>query len=207
MYIPHSFRGVDDESVHAFMQRYDFATIISAAASGLMVTHVPVLVRRDTEGLVIAGHLARGNSHWQFMDGTIAGLAMFSGPHGYISPGWYTHFPAVPTWNYTVVHAHGTPRVRDDRRFVEAIVRELAARYESHRAQPWRLDDQPAEFSDKMLGGIVGFEMAVTGIEAKFKLSQNRQPEDRTGAIAGLEREGTPEAAGLAQFMRDHANE
>jgi transcriptional regulator len=206
MYIPDAFKVVDDASIDAFLERYDFATLISAPASGLIVTHLPVLVRREATGLVIAGHVARGNPHWQLMDGVLDGVALFSGPHGYISPTWYEHSPAVPTWNYAVVHAHGKPRVRDDRQFVETVVNALATRYESHRPRPWRLDDQPADFGDRMLTAVVGFEMTVSRVEATFKLNQNRRPEDRAGVIAGLERDGAPGAAALAQFMRDHHN-
>jgi transcriptional regulator len=203
MYIPPAFTITDEASIDAFMQRYDFATLVSVPASGPVVTHVPVIVRREASGLVISGHLARRNAHWKCMDGTVAGLAIFSGPHGYISPTWYLRGPAVPTWNYSVVHAHGAPVVRDDRGFVETVVNELAARYESHRPRPWRLADQPGEFTSGMLAAIVGFEMAVTKIEATFKLGQNRQAEDRDGAIDGLDREGSAEAAALAQFMRE----
>jgi transcriptional regulator len=203
MYTPPAFAITDDASIDAFMQRYDFATLVSLPVSGLVVTHVPVIVRRGASGLVISGHMARGNSHGNCMDGSVDGLAIFSGPHGYISPTWYVHAPAVPTWNYSVVHAHGTPVVRDDRVFVETVVNQLAARYESHRPRPWRLADQPGEFVTKMLASIVGFEMTVTRVEAKFKLGQNRQAEDRAGAIAGLDREGSAEAAALAQFMRE----
>jgi transcriptional regulator len=206
MYIPDAFTVVDEAAIDAFMERYDFATLITAAPSGFAVTHLPVLVTREATGLVIAGHVARGNSHWQLMDGSRDALAIFSGPHGYISPTWYEHSPAVPTWNYTVVHAHGQPRVRDDRQFVETVVNALARRYESHRPRPWRLGDQPADFSDKMLAAVVGFEMKVSKVEATFKLNQNRRPEDRAGAVAGLERDGAPEAAALARFMRDHHN-
>src|SRR5665213_3683133 len=204
MYIPEAFRVVDDAAIDAFIQRYDFATIVSAAPAGLTVTHAPVIIRREATGLVLAGHVARGNAHWQAMDGTADCLAIFHGPHSYVSPAWYANSPAVPTWNYAVVHAHGKPRVRDDRSFIEAVVSDLTTRYESQRAEPWRLDDQPADFRDRMLAAVVGFEMPVLKIEAKFKLGQNRRPEDRAGTIAGLERDASPEGVALATFMRQH---
>jgi transcriptional regulator len=202
MYIPDAFTVDDDPTIDAFIQRYDFATMVTAAPAGLLVSHVPVMARREAARLVIVGHVARGNSHWCAMDGAINGLAIFHGPHSYISPTWYANSPAVPTWNYAVVHAHGKPRFRDDRPFIETVVDDLANRFEGERGEPWRFRDQPSDFRDKMLAAIVGFEMPVLKIEAKFKLGQNRRADDRAGMVAGLEREGSPEGIALAMFMR-----
>jgi transcriptional regulator len=138
------------------------------------------------------------------MDGSVESLAIFHGPHSYVSPTWYAHSPAVPTWNYAVIHAYGKPRFREDRPFIEAVVGDLVHRYEGERAEPWRIEDQPTDFLDRMLANIVGFEMPVLKIEAKFKLGQNRRLEDRAGTIAGLEREGSSEGIALAELMRSH---
>jgi transcriptional regulator len=204
MYVPEAFKVVDEGEIQAFIQRYDFATIVSCPATGLIATHVPVVVRREASGLVVAGHVARANSHWQAMDGAVECLAIFHGPHSYVSPTWYVNSPAVPTWNYAVVHAYGKLRFREDRSFIETVVGDLVRRYESQRAEPWRIEDQPSDFRDRMLAAIVGFEMPVLKVEAKFKLGQNRRPEDRAGTIAGLKREQSPEAVALAEFMRAH---
>jgi transcriptional regulator len=202
MYVPEAFRVVDEDEIQAFIQRYNFATIVSSPSTGLVATHVPVVVRREATGLVVVGHVARANSHWQVMDGSAECLAIFHGPHGYVSPTWYANSPAVPTWNYAVVHAYGKLRVREDRPFVETVVGDLVHRYEGQRAEPWRIEDQPLDFRDRMLASIVGFEMPVLKIEAKFKLGQNRRLEDRAGTIAGLEREESSEGISLAEFMR-----
>jgi transcriptional regulator len=204
MYVPEAFTVVDGDEIHAFIQRYDFATMVSSPTTGLIGTHVPVVVRRETTGLVVVGHLARANPHWRVMDGSVECLAMFHGPHSYVSPTWYVNSPAVPTWNYAVVHAYGKPRFREDGPFIESVLGELVHRYESHRAEPWRIEDQPADFRDQMLTRIVGFEMPVLNIQAKFKIGQNRRLEDRTGTIAGLEREKSSEGIALAEFMRAH---
>ena len=204
MYIPEAFKVVDEGQIDVFVQRYDFATIVSSPATGLIATHVPVVVRREAAGLVVVGHVARANSHWRVMDGSVEGLAIFHGPHSYVSPTWYANSPAVPTWNYAVVHAYGNLRFREDRPFIEGVLDELVHRYESQRARPWRIEDHPPDFRDRMLAGIVGFEMPILKIEAKFKLGQNRRLEDRVGAIAGLEREQSPESIALAEFMRTH---
>jgi transcriptional regulator len=204
MYVPEAFKVVDDAEILAFIQRFDFATIVSAPSSGLVATHVPVVVRREAAGLVLAGHFARANSHWHAMDGSVDCLAIFHGPHAYVSPTWYANVPAVPTWNYAVLHAYGKPRFRDDRPFIETVVGDLVHRHEGTRAEPWRIEDQPSDFRDRMLAGIVGFEMPVLRIEAKFKLGQNRRLEDRAGTVAGLEREQSSEGIALAEFMRTH---
>lgn len=136
------------------------------------------------------------------MDGAVECLAIFHGPHSYVSPTWYVNSPAVPTWNYAVVHAYGKLRFREDRPFIETLLGDMVRRYESKRTEPWRIEDQPSEFRDRMLAGIVGFEMPALKIEAKFKIGQNRRPEDRRATIAGLEREQSDEGIALAEFMR-----
>jgi transcriptional regulator len=204
MYVPEAFKVVDEGEIQAFIQRYAFATIVSSPTTGLVVTHVPVVVRHETTGLVVVGHVARANPHWRVMDGSVECLAMFHGPHSYVSPTWYANSPAVPTWNYAVVHAYGKPRFREEGPFIETLLGELVDRYESHRAEPWRIEDQPSDFRDQMLARIVGFEMPVLRIEAKFKVGQNRRLEDRAGTIAGLEREKSFEGIALAEFMRAH---
>jgi transcriptional regulator len=202
MYVPEAFKVVDEGKIQTFIQRYDFATIVSSPPTGLIATHVPVVVRREATGLVVMGHVARANSHWHVMDGSVESLAIFHGPHSYVSPTWYAHSPAVPTWNYAVIHAYGKLRFREDRPFIETVVGDLVHRYEGERAEPWRIEDQPPDFRDRMLAGIVGFEMPVLKVEAKFKLGQNRRLEDRAGTIAGLEREESSEGIALAAFMR-----
>jgi transcriptional regulator len=203
MYIPESFRVDDAKTVAAFMARYDFATIVTHSKDGsLLASHVPVLVRESEAGSVIAGHVARANSHWRSMDGESESLAIFHGPHGYISPTGYVTSPAVPTWNYAVVHAHGRPRAREDAEFIRGVVTELTERYESSRERRWDPAMVPAEYYDKLLGAIVGFEMQIVRLEAKFKLGQNRSADDRNGVITALEQEQAPAARELAEFMK-----
>ena len=205
MYIPEAFKVVDEAAIVSFIQQYDFATIVSSSPS-LFATHAPVVVRGGgTSPLVVSGHFARANPHWKVMDGSAESLVIFNGPHSYVSPTWYANAPAVPTWNYAVVHAHGKPRFREDHDFLKTVLVELVRRYEGDRQpKPWRIEDQPPEFNDRMLAGIVGFEMPVLKVEAKFKLGQNRRLEDRKGAIAGLESENSPQGLALANFMRSH---
>jgi transcriptional regulator len=202
MYLPASFSLDDEVTIEAFIGQYDFATVVTASSSGPIVTHAPLIARRGPEGgLVLVGHVARANDHWRAMDGASPAVAIFHGPHGYVSPTWYASGPAVPTWNYAVVHAHGKPRAADDDSFTEAAVSELVAKYEVG-PDAWRIDDLPTDFRDDLMAAIVGFEMPVERLEAKFKLSQNRSDDDRAGAIAGLQRRSSGEASALADLMR-----
>jgi transcriptional regulator len=202
MYMPEPFKVLDEGEIRSFMDEYDFATLVSAPPQGLIATHLPVVVGRDESGLVIAGHVARANPHWEIMNGSEESFVIFQGPHAYVSPTWYKNAPAVPTWNYAVIHAYGKPTFRDDREFVETVLRELVQKHESGRTAPWRIEDQPADFHERMLAHIVGFEMPVLKIEAKFKLGQNRRLEDRIGTVEGLERDVSAGGLALAAFMR-----
>jgi transcriptional regulator len=204
-YIPEHFRVSDEQTLREFMQAHDFATMVSPSPEGLVTSHLPVLVRPAGATLMIAGHLARANPHWRLMNGATPALFLFHGPHGYVSPSWYAAAPAVPTWNYSVVHAHGRPTVREETSFIRGVLEELVARYEGRRPNGWRPESLPADYYERMLSAIVAFEMPVTRLEGKFKLGQNRSVEDRRRTIAGLEDDGSPEAVSLAEFMRRNA--
>lgn len=200
LYMPPHFRVEDADALFDFMRRHAFVTLASSSAEGLQVSHVPVVPERDADGsLRLLGHVARANPHWQSLEGASDVLAIFHGPHAYVSPGWYVNHPAVPTWNYAVVHARGPARLMDEAELHE-LLHELSARYEIGREKPWRLGEQPAPFVHGMLAQIVGFEMRVERLEGKFKLSQNR-PAEIGRVIEGLERDGEGE---LAELMRAH---
>jgi transcriptional regulator len=202
MYLPASFRLDDEATIETFIGEHDFATIVSQSPNGPLVTHAPLIARRGPSGLVLICHVARANGHWRTMDGASDALVIFHGPHGYVSPTWYASGPAVPTWNYAVVHAHGKPQAREDADFAESAVLQLVERYETG-PNAWRFETLPADFRNGLLGAIVGFEMPVERLEAKFKLGQNRSDADRAGTIAGLKRESSPGAAALADLMRE----
>ena len=204
MYIPTPFLVEDRKVIVAFMQQFDFAAVVSHSDTGFVASHVPVLIREVGSELHIVGHVARGNSHWRLMQSQAESMVIFQGPHAYVSPTWYAVSPAVPTWNYAVVHAYGAARVREDATFIAGVVEDLTRRYEEQREHPWSTQAVPGESYEKLLNAIVGFEISVSRCEAKFKLGQNRSVEDRAGTIAGLERESSPKALELAHFMRLH---
>jgi transcriptional regulator len=209
VYIPKFNEEKRLDILHGLIRSQPFATLVTMGSTGLVATHLP-MVLSPGEGSpdILRGHISRANPQWREFDPSIEALAIFAGPQHYITPNWYPekaeNGKVVPTWNYAVVHAHGRPRFRDDRPFIETVVGDLVHRYEGSRARPWRIDDQPPDFRDRMLAGIVGFEMPVLEIEAKFKLGQNRRVEDRAGTIAGLEREQSADGLALAHFMRAH---
>jgi transcriptional regulator len=204
MYAPDAFHVTEKAPLLEVMRDHPFALIVTGSDAGMVATSAPVVTLETPEGVVLRGHLARANPHWRAMDGKTDSLVVFSGPDGYVSPGWYEASPAVPTWNYASVHATGRLVARHDEEFVRSVMAELTARHEGNRDRPWRLEGLPGEFRERLYEAIVGFEMPVARLEGKFKLGQNRSVEDRLGVIEGLEREGRAEAAALAAFMKRH---
>ncbi len=200
LYIPAHFRVEDREGLVDFMRHYAFATVVSAGDAGLNASHLPLLVDVVGGKVMLRGHFARANPHWQSIEGAKQVLAVFTGPHAYVSPTWYVTHPSVPTWNYTAVHATGKARLTDEAELHE-IVSELAATYEAGNDPPWRLSEQPAPYVSSMLGAIVGFEIEVAELEGKFKLSQNRPVEI---PLVAERLEDAGEKA-LARLMREHA--
>ncbi len=201
MYTPKLFREEDRAVALDLIDAYGFATLISWSHGEPLVSHIPLLLDREETGRErILGHVAHANPHWRQFDGAASALAIFQGPHGYISPAWYTNHPSVPTWNYAVVHVHGAPTVLDDSA-TYAILERLIHRYEAPRRQPW-VSDLPPDFVAEDLRALVGFQLPITRLEAKFKLSQNKDLSDRDGALAGLEAEGDPASLALVAFAR-----
>ena len=197
MYVPPSFAETDEDRLYAFMAQNSFATLVTADEQGPFASHLPLLIDRGRG--VLLGHLAKANPHWRKLDGREA-LVMFTGPHGFVSPAWYEVTPAVPTWNFTAVHAYGPARAVTEAAALSDIVDRLSHQYEEDPA--W-LRDLPPEYRAKMLHGIVGVEVAIGRVEGKFKLSQNRSREDRLAVIARLETKGDAESLSLAAAMRE----
>lgn len=210
MYLPAHFAAPDRDSVLAFIHAQPLATLVRQGPDGLVGDPLPFLF---DAGVPPHGrlrcHVARANPLWRQAADAPDCLVVVQGPSAYVSPNWYpgkadTH-KAVPTWNYSAVHLRGRMRVVDDREWLRALVDELTTRFEHGRAQPWSMADAPPEFIAQMLRAIVGIEVEVLQIEAKFKLGQNRPAADREGTIRGLEAEPperAPQAAQVAGAMR-----
>jgi transcriptional regulator len=199
MYVPEAFREERPEVLHAFMRAHSFATIVSTGEQGLIATHLPLLLdaERGPHGTLV-GHLARANEHWRALE-TGEALAIFQGPHAYVTPGWYTTLVAVPTWNYTAVHAYGRASLVEDGPRLREILDRTVAAYEAAFTYEW----QPPEgdFIPTLMRQIVGFEIPIERLQGKMKLSQNRSRADREGVVAGLRGQGEPEGVAVAELM------
>jgi transcriptional regulator len=199
LYIPEAFREADPARLHAFIVEHGFATLVSTGPDGMIATHLPLLLDPDRgpNGTLI-GHLARANPHGEVLAAGGEALAIFHGPHAYVSPQWYTTPMAVPTWNYAVVHAYGRPRIVDEVA-LRGILARTVATFEAAFDYPWT--PPPGDFVDKLAKQVVGFEMEMERLEGKLKLSQNRSQADQQGTIAGLRATGERGALGVAEMM------
>jgi transcriptional regulator len=197
MYVPEAFAERELDVLHGWMQRHAFALLVSARNGALEATHLPLWLEpgRGPHGTLF-GHVARANPHWRSFDGATRALAVFSGPHAYVSPRWYRK-PGVPTWNYVAVHAEGVPRIVDDPEAVRALLVRLT---ETHDG-PGGWDAIPADLVARLSKGIVAFELPIERLVGKRKLSQNKGGEDRAGVVAGLHASGEPEALAIAALV------
>jgi transcriptional regulator len=194
MYTPKHFEQTDQRALWDFIEEHAFGTLLTVAAGRPTLSHLPFLPDRDAG--VLHCHVSRANTHWQDIERTPQVLAIFTGPHGYVSPTWYAERGGVPTWNYSVVHVHGSAQAVDDAERTRKHVEALAAKYERGRAAPWVPD-----YDTRRLAGIVGIDIHVTSLEGKFKLSQNRSAADRERVVAALTASGSEADAALASLM------
>jgi transcriptional regulator len=193
MYIPKHFEQNDETALLDFIDAHSFGTLITTVDGAPFASHVPFLVDRVARRLFC--HVARANPQWQQIAAVPSVLAIFAGPHGYISPTWYVD-PGVPTWNYAVVHVHGDARCNEDAVHTRRHVEALAAKFERGSDAPW-----VPNYDVRRLAGIVGIEIGITALEGKFTLSQNRSAADRAAVIARLESSERDEDAALAKLM------
>ena len=211
MYRPPANRLDDLAAAIAMVRGHGFGHLVVAGSDGLDAVPVPVLVDEpgptvgpDGAGLHVRAHVAKANPIWRVLP--CPALLIVSPSDAYVSPGWYpskaTEPAVVPTWNYELVHIHGTLHARPDAAWVEAVVRELTTRNEATLPTPWSVDDAPADFIERMLRAIVGVELEVTRVEAKRKLSQNRSAADVAGVVAGLT-DRDDRSAAVARSMAD----
>jgi transcriptional regulator len=205
MYIPSHFAVSDSAWAHRLIETNSFALLITAGDDGApFASHIPLLLDADAgpHGALV-GHVARGNPQWRHFAANRPALAIFQGPHGYISPSWYATAPQVPTWNYVTVHAYGVPAVFDDAGRVRALLKRLTDTFEGDGAKRWRMEGLADDYVAAMIKGIVAFEMPIQRLESKAKLGQNRAPPDRAGAIKGLRATGDAMAADVARLMAE----
>ena len=202
MYVPPHFQQSDLPVLHEAMRSAGLVTLVSLGADGLIASHVPMLLDAEAGPYgTLVGHLAKPNPQGRGVAAGVDALAIFLGPDAYITPSWYAakreHGKVVPTWNYTAIHAYGLLEFFDDKDQLLDVVTRLTNRHEGTRTAPWAVTDAPPDFIQAHLKGIVGFRLAVTRLDAKWKMSQNRPIADRTGVADGLRAEGLDEVAAL----------
>jgi len=192
MYIPDHFSIKNLATLHGIIQSHPLGVLVSTTPEGLDANHIPFEL--DPARGLLTAHVARANPVWQQCRDGADVMVIFRGNESYISPNWYpskheTH-RQVPTWNYEVVHVHGRLTVQDDERFVRGVVARLTREHESSEPKPWRMGDSAPEYIDAMLRAIVGIEVAITRMDGKAKLSQNREERDRLSAAEALIQRG-----------------
>jgi len=202
MYIPHYFREEDLEKVADFVRRHDFATLVTTDQGAPVASHLLVELQANSDGTwLVNGHMARANKLWRAFVPDREVLLIFHGPNTYVSPTWYGHLN-VPTWNYEAVHLYGTPRLIEPGDELRGILARLVQRYEAQT--DYRLEGLPADFVEKEIRAVMGFQVKVTRLEASFKLSQNRNDQDHASVIHELEKRGDEQSAAVAAEMKKH---
>lgn len=191
MYLPGFFQESRTDVLHAMMRARPLAALVTSLESGLTANHVPLETAAEPAPYgALRGHVARANPLWKQYRADSEALAIFQGPQAYISPSYYPSKretgEVVPTWDYAVVHAHGTLRFIEDGAWLQDLVTRLTAAHETPRALPWQVSDAPAPYVQRMLAQIVGFEMIITRLTGKWKMSQNHPAANRHGVVQGL---------------------
>ncbi len=205
MYTPPAFAQDDLATIHGMIRATGLATLVTMTDEGLIGTPLPLILKED-EGPcgTLYGHLARPNSQWK-LEPRAEALVIFPGPDAYISPSWYAakaeHGKVVPTWNYSAVHAYGTPEFFEDPDRLLGIVSALTDRNEASRSAPWAVSDAPDDYIRARLRGIVGLRLAISRLEGKQKFSQDKPEADRAGVAKGLAEEADPSAREMAGLI------
>ncbi len=200
MYVPKLFAVEDLAPLQDFMEEFNFATIVTQRDGELTASHIPFLLDRGVEPYgVLRAHVAIGNPQLEDFRAGSQALVIFQGPHTYVSPSWYVKAENVPTWNYTVVHAYGVPKIVD-RAAMLALLKDLVAKHEKTFEQPWDFDPNAA-WIQRQLSAIAAFELKIEKLQGKFKLNQNRTPADRAGVIEALSASDDPLQQAVARLM------
>lgn len=208
MYVPKHNEVLDTALMHDLMRSHPLGAWVTHDDGGLAANHIPFLLDPSRgEFGTLMGHVARANPVWQSFSKSVDSLVIFQGPQAYVTPSWYPakreHGRVVPTWNYVVVHAHGMPRVIEDRDWLVRHVEQQTSVRESGQEMPWKVTDAPTDFIDAMLRAIVGIEIPLTRLTGKWKVSQNRPEADRQGVVNGLLAQGDDASRAMAQIVKN----
>lgn len=209
MYSPQQHEETRLDVLHALIRKYPLGAWVMLGDGELLANHIPFLLdpTRGEFGTLV-GHVARANPVWKTGAQPIPSTIIFQGPQTYISPSWYPskheHGKAVPTWNYAVVHAQGQPQFIDDHRWLFEHLSKLTDEHEASQALPWKIDDAPRDFTEKLMNAIVGVEIPIQRILGKWKTNQNRPESDKFGVVAGLLGKGDQQSKAMAELVKQH---
>lgn len=199
MYIPDIYKNENQEEINDFLQKNSFGILVNQTDGKLWATHIPLELDKNNAGeFILVGHISKENPQWKSFSSETEVLAIFSGPHSYISPSWYDH-ENVPTWNYTAVHVYGTVKIIEDEALLLSL-KKLIDKYEANSENPIRMEDLSEETMSQAQG-IVAFEIEIKTIEAVKKISQNRDAKNYQNIISELEKTGSPDAVAVAKMM------
>ena len=192
MYVPDLNQIQDISVIRGLIRTYPLATVLTIGDGSPEANHIPLILHEREDGsLLLQGHVARNNPLWLTLTTTGESLAIFHGPHAYISPSWYPSKKetgrVVPTWNYMTVHAHGSLRSIEDPQWIRQHLKRLTAQQEDGLPEPWALEDAPPDFVESMIKAIVGIELSITRLVGKSKTSQNQTQSNTLGVIQGLQ--------------------
>jgi len=206
MYIPNAFQENRIEVLHDLIRKYPLATLVTLNQEGLQANHIPFELDPAPQPFgTLYAHVARANSVWRDVSLTDEALVIFQGPNSYISPSWYRTKDetgmVVPTWNYTVVHAYGKLEPIEDAAWLRAFVDKLTRTHEQNLPQPWNVSDAPADYITKQLTAIVGLKLTITRLLGKWKLNQNRPPQDRASVLETLRQQKIESAQTMAEYI------
>ncbi len=207
MYIPKANEETRLPVLHDFIRANPLATLVTMGNSGMIASHIPLVLDDDNSQFgLLKGHISRANTQWKDIETAIDALAIFAGDHHYITPNWYPskHQDAkqVPTWNYVVTHCYGPLKLIEDPQWLLAHLETLTSIHEASNPVPWKVTDAPPEFIRALLNGIIGLELPIRKIEGKWKVSQNRNAQDRQGVIEGLTQLDTPESLAMKDLVQ-----
>lgn len=209
MYLPKQFEETSTGVLFDLIKAHPLGTVVTHSGQSLNANHIPLLLAENSVGeAVLRGHVARANPLLEDLAGNPETLVIFQGAEHYITPSWYATKKetekVVPTWNYVVVHVRGTMHVIDDAQWLHQQLVDLTAQQEATRAEPWSVNDAPADFLDQIKKAIVGVEVRIDHIVGKWKVSQNQPPKNRVSVVDGLGEQGTDSANSMRQWVAQH---
>jgi len=201
MYIPKQFKNESQDEIIEFIRNNSFGILFSQNDEHPTATHLPFIVKETEESITLITHMAKANPQWKTLDGNTA-LAVFTGPHAYISASWYEEPGTVSTWNYVSAHAHGRVEILTDSQLLKDILKNATDFYEGEFADPWKIEEHE-ETVDSMLNGIVGIHLTVDKLEGKWKLNQHHSKERREKVITRLKKQNAYDSQEIAQLMQN----